>query len=275
MIAPSRADTVMRNLGSASGAASSGTPPLAPVDETSALAKQAQGQFNRTEKSKPAHSLEPYEQPVRRPVTLAKRGEPVSPSAKVPSAQSRITGEPALAQYTREHAERRLLSLWKVGHRPPKRDYCESVTGYGLRCLVSNDGLPGLIRLNRPAMMRINVTGQPAYAVATKISNESVLLEVLGRQHSINAAKLDSIWDGQFTLLWQRPDSVDRNITPGTRGSRVLWLRRTLDQIEGTVTEGLRYDSSLVARLSPDGIVGDQTLILLQNQLAKVTKPSA
>jgi general secretion pathway protein A len=177
-----------------------------------------------------------------------------------------------------EYAQRKLLSLWGVEKElPANRGFCESVRSEGFECLREGSGIDGLNLYNRPAVISITVGNTESFAVVTKSTPESLMLDVVGREHTIPAAAIPNVWDGKFLLLWKTNDVFDGIISQGETGQQVAWLRHSIDKIEGTETAGDWFDAELVARvkqfqrtagLVPDGIVGPRTYMVLKNKLA-------
>ena len=206
------------------------------------------------------------------PATKKFQPPPAKRSMTVPPDQS-------LADYTRRYAERKLLSMWGVTNTESAGlDFCQGVVRHGLNCLNEASGLPGLYLYDRPAILYLKIGDVSSYAVVLNASPESVVLDVLDREHVIPASALRDVWDGNFLLLWKTTGNIDAYLAQGASGPSVVWLRRAIDKVEGTNTIGTVYDEALVARvrqfqrkvgLAPDGIVGPRTLILLQNKLAE------
>jgi len=228
----------------------------------------------------PATPAEP--QPVAQSAVVA--SAPPAPAAKrfqPPAAKRSRTVPPdqSLADYTRRYAERKLLSMWGVTNTESAGlDFCQGVVRHGLNCLNEASGLPGLYLYDRPAILYLKIGDVSSYAVVLNASPESVVLDVLDREHVIPANALRDVWDGNFLLLWKTTGNIDAYLAQGASGPSVVWLRRAVDKVEGTNTIGTVYDEQLVARvrqfqrkvgLAPDGIVGPRTLILLQNKLAE------
>jgi general secretion pathway protein A len=184
----------------------------------------------------------------------------------------------SLIDYTRRYAERKLLSIWGIAEAEPTGlDFCRNVSGFGLQCLSESSGLAGLNRYDRPAILFLTIGDVSSYAVLVKASPSQVVLDVLDREHVIPADALADVWNGSFLLLWRKPSGVEGNLGLGAAGQPVVWLRRAIDRIEGVTTSGNVFDEQLFDRvkqfqrdvgLTPDGIVGPRTLILLQNKLA-------
>lgn len=204
---------------------------------------------------------------------------PRSSRSQPPLAAATPAPQQSLADYTRSYAERKLLSMWGIAENESMGpDFCQVAGRHGLRCHNESSGLPGLYRYDRPAIIFLTIDNVSSYAVVLKASTADVVLDVLGREHVIPASSLADVWDGSFLLLWKQPQGVGNYLKEGATGPSALWLRRAVDRIEGTSTTGNTYDADLVARvkrfqrsvgLTPDGIVGPRTFILLQNKLAE------
>ena len=81
--------------------------------------------------------------------------------------------------------------------------------------------------------------------------------------------------DLSVRVIWKPPALDQVPLRPGMRGKDVLWLRERLGEIEGdgTPASGNQvYDAELMRRvvvfqrvesLTPDGIVGEETLVRL------------
>jgi general secretion pathway protein A len=90
-------------------------------------------------------------------------------------------------------------------------------------------------------------------------------------------AALDSLWSGDYLLIWQPPPMGATVIRPGSSGEAVRWLRKLLAQVPdlGFTDNGSgRFDSSVKsavqrfqtqAGLEVDGLAGPRTLIRLTN----------
>lgn len=252
-----------------------GAAAAAPVVETGASAEEARG---NTVEARPAAADAAREDPVVPPDAMAAEPPPARTDVAA-TGRNRVAPNQSLSDYTRQYAERKLLSMWGVSAaQTGGLDFCRDAAVHGLSCLSESSGLPGLYRYDRPAILYLRIGDVSSYAVVMKASSQSVVLDVLDREHVIPADALREVWDGDFLVLWRRPGEVERNLALGAAGRAVVWLRRALDLIDGSSTTGDFFDEQLLARvkrfqaeqgLSPDGIVGPRTLILLQNRLAK------
>lgn len=187
-----------------------------------------------------------------------------------------------LTGYTQKFAERKLLSMWGVEAEPPAGvGFCRFAQRNGLNCLTEERGLPFLYVYNRPAMISMKVGDLYSYAVVIKASPDNIVVDVLGREHSIPADVLPSVWDGRALILWRGSDAFAGELVQGDRGRKVGALRQLIDKIEGKSTSGNVYDAELVARvkrfqsasgLKPDGIFGPRTHMVMQNKLAELNR---
>ena len=98
--------------------------------------------------------------------------------------------------------------------------------------------------------------------------------------------EIERFWDGPFTMVWKAPVTGPLPLQPGTRGRDVLWLRQQLTAIDGassSASGSQLYDDELKRRvvtfqqsesLTPDGIVGEETLIRLAAVAQRGSGPS-
>jgi general secretion pathway protein A len=149
---------------------------------------------------------------------------------------------------------------------------CEAARAEGLRCLLRTGSWNRLRRYNLPAILELTgPAGSRHFVAAVALAEETVTLAVGGRELRVPLREVESLWDGDFTLLW-RPPVGTAPLVPGMRARDVDWLRRRLAAIDGgpaTAASRELYDRELKARvvsfqksrsLDPDGIVGEDTL---------------
>ncbi len=156
---------------------------------------------------------------------------------------------------------------------------CEQARAQGLRCLSQRGSWRRLRAHDRPAMLDlVREDGTHARALVSRWPQGEPPVIVLGdRPWRIPAEALDRWWYGDFVILW-RPRSTHTLLRPGDRGPDILWVRRQLSRLFGAevlhAEDPQRFDPALAeavrrfqaARgLKPDGIIGAQTLIHLNN----------
>ncbi len=171
-----------------------------------------------------------------------------------------------------------LLRLWGVrGFSPAEEWGCQYAEKNGLRCLSAASGMAALRRLNRPVVLRLRGNqGGKSFVVLAADHGRWLDLRLAGRQWRVSPADLAQHWQGAYILVWRPPEGYGDSIRPGYHGPMVKWLAERLALIDGEeynkqAGEAV-YDSGLVRRvrrlqfrynLIPDGIVGKETIILL------------
>jgi len=178
-----------------------------------------------------------------------------------------------------------LLRLWGLKGFPPAEEWgCQYAEKHGLRCLSAASGMAALRRLNRPVVLRLRGDqGGNSFVVLAADHGRWLDLRLDGRQW--RAADLAQHWQGAYILIWRPPAGYGDSIRPGYRGPMVKWLAERLALIDGEEYNKQAgravYDSGLVRRvrrlqfrynLIPDGIVGKETIILL-NTLTRAGGP--
>ena len=139
--------------------------------------------------------------------------------------------------------------------------------------------LPALIELTAPDASK-------HWALVTRLSGDTVTLDLGGQEQTLPLASVDRFWLGDFLLLWKPPQLNARLIAPGNRSRDVIWLRQQFDRLDGRTlpaSDQSLYDEALKQRvisfqrsrlLRPDGIVGEQTLIHLSAAVRNVAVPA-
>lgn len=176
-----------------------------------------------------------------------------------------------------------LLRLWGVsGFSPAEQRGCQYAEKHGLRCLSAASGMAALRRLNRPVVLRLRGDkGGKFFMVLAADHGRWLDLRLEGRKWKVSPADLAQHWQGSYILIWRPPEGYEDSIRPGYRGPMVKWLAERLALIDGEEYNKpageAAYDSGLVRRvrrlqfrynLIPDGIVGKETIILLNTLTA-------
>ncbi len=180
-----------------------------------------------------------------------------------------------------------LFDLWGLEYARGAQDSCSQAAAAGLACLVQRSSWNGLRQLNRPAILSlIDNDGESHQVVLTAIHGNSVDLSIGGVAVTHAASEVTDMWFGQFMLLWRPPGGVPVSLSPGSRGSDVAWLRKSLSAIDARYDSiAIRddvYDSELESvvrqfqkdnRLAVDGLAGRQTLIIINSLLGPDGSP--
>jgi len=164
---------------------------------------------------------------------------------------------------------------------------CEAGRSMGLECFSKTGSWNKLRRFDLPAVLKLDVPSAGKHSVAlVALGEETATLALGGQEYTFPLGEVDQFWDGEFTLLWKAPPFGSRMLALGMRGEDVEWLRRRLDEMDGTETKVPRpdiYDQTLQQRvrnfqrsrsLVPDGVVGEETLAQLSLAMRDPGTPS-
>jgi general secretion pathway protein A len=155
-------------------------------------------------------------------------------------------------------------------------DYCVFANDLGLHCLVER-GSWGLLRqYNRPVIMGLIASDGQSVPVVLQHLDDRVAELIIGNElFRLAIGEVDRYWFGDFTLLLQSPPNGHLLLKTGDRNPDVVWLRQLLEeaqQVKLPVNDPQYFDIPLLNQvmgfqrsrgLTPDGVVGKQTLIQL------------
>jgi general secretion pathway protein A len=155
-------------------------------------------------------------------------------------------------------------------------EYCVFAIDMGLSCLVEQ-GSWGLLRqYNRPVIMELYASDGQSVPVILQHLDDSVAELMIGAElFRLAIGEVDRYWLGDFTLLLKSPPNGHLLLKAGDRNPDVAWLRQLLEraqQVKLPATDPQYFDSPLLKQvidfqrsrgLTPDGVVGKQTLIQL------------
>ncbi len=168
-----------------------------------------------------------------------------------------------------------LFKQWNIIYNPEEDGFaCEFAQKHDLRCLHKRGNLRSLLLLNRPAVLQLfDDQNQKFYATLISLKGETANLAIGSETKEVSVKDIDSHWLGGYTLLWQIPPNYQGDVLPGKQNTLVPWLDKHLAFIQGMTIQPLgniEFDDELVQHvkkfqlakgLTPDGIVGTQTLI--------------
>ena len=170
--------------------------------------------------------------------------------------------------------------------KPGASAACDQAQVQGLSCLYQKGTLSHLRRLNRPAILSlIDASGDEFQMVLAALDDEAATLLADGKSYPIAFDDLAEYWYGDHLLVWQPGEGAGTDIAPGTRGDGVVWLRRSLAEIDGEPAPARIsdvYDRALEERvrayqrerrLTVDGIVGAQTQVVINTELGAPGTP--
>jgi len=155
-------------------------------------------------------------------------------------------------------------------------DYCVFANDLGLHCLVEQ-GSWGLLRqYNRPVIMGLIANDGQSVPVVLHYLDDRVAEMIIGNElFRLAIGEVDRYWLGDFTLLLQSPPYGHLLLKARDRNPDVAWLRQLLEvaqQVKLPANDPQYFDIPLLNQvmdfqrsrgLTPDGVVGKQTLIQL------------
>ncbi len=179
-----------------------------------------------------------------------------------------------------------LLALWGAELKSDAGTACEQAAAQELACLFQKGSWNNLRRLNRPVILELIDDGGNEHQVVLKSLGEDWGELSFGTESvQVSLEEISKFWFGDHLLLWKPPLNQVRQLSPGMRDEAVQWLRSSLTQINGAAPrpeDPLLFDPALEAqvrayqrerRLNVDGLVGVQTQILINTDLAAPDTP--
>jgi len=203
------------------------------------------------------------------------------PAATVVEKIEKIAPPPDLIKQlqttTTDNAFATLFNLWGLDYSNlTGENVCQQAATQKLACLIRTGTWDKLRRFNRPAVIEL-VTDKGAryHVVVTHLQDEIATLAIEGKSFELPLNEINQYWLGQFLLLWQPPMLPIGTLNVGASNKSVIWIRKHLDIIEGGNTQHFskHFNYMLKERiiafqrlysLNPDGVVGEQTMLILQ-----------
>lgn len=202
------------------------------------------------------------------------------PQAALASFTSELTANTLERLAMREEvALRVLLRRWGLTIQDlGGGDPCARALALGLRCERERGRLSNVRYFDRPVLLRVGDRGgEPRYLALGGLDLDYATLDLESGAELVPAAELESIWSGDYTVVWRPPPSGAPLIGPGASADSVQWLRRLMAEVpDGGLAylDSGRFDAALAGALkefqrsrglAPDGIAGPRTLIQLHN----------
>jgi general secretion pathway protein A len=120
----------------------------------------------------------------------------------------------------------------------------------------------------------VTENGEQHHVVVTRLQDKTATLNFSGELFECPLAEINNYWLGQFLILWHPPTLPVPVLKAGVSHEAVVWIKKHLDHIEGKRgEESSLFNKSLKQRiiafqrqqgLVSDGVVGEQTLLMLQ-----------
>jgi general secretion pathway protein A len=185
-----------------------------------------------------------------------------------------------------------LATYWKVPPVPENESLNQvnrmdrALLDGGLRLYRFSGNLGVLLRIDYPAVLELTLPGIPGKRFIALVGreNEKLFVEppVAGRR-SFSFNEIEKHWSGRALLLWRDPLNLLASVSPGSRGSSIRQLQDLLREA-GTTSSPLTgiFDGDTVLAvkefqssrgIEQDGLVGDQTLMLLYGSINRFEVP--
>jgi general secretion pathway protein A len=208
----------------------------------------------------------------------------VAPAVDTPKPRPMLSALLDAKTQDRDAAFAPLFAAWGEDYAARRSEPgCEFARRAGLRCLMKTGTWKVLRRLDLPAMLTLTTpNGDSHYATMTALHDDAATLDVAGERVSFPLTEIDRFWDGAFVALWRTPGLTSADLRPGMSSRDVAWLRQQLPSAS-TPERTTVYDDELKRRvvafqrangLTPDGIVGDETLVRLTAMATDARMPS-
>ncbi len=231
----------------------------------------------------PLDQIEKVEALVTDPQTSTEQQEAVKEEAEVAVSQVPLSplewpaDEPVASSVATAYTA--LLSTWGIDYVPEdEASACAIAESHNLRCLSRQGSFDSLLGLNRPAVLNLYDSNGQNFHAAFISYHDHVAELVLGSTHKfISVNDFKGHWNGDYSLLWEKPDGYLTAVRPENNAVNVAWLDKKLAIIQDRPASSkvpVLYDEILVSQvkqfqfeksLVPDGIVGPQTIIHLNS----------
>jgi general secretion pathway protein A len=186
-------------------------------------------------------------------------------------------GEPLAASLVMSYQA--LFDSWDIADVPVDIASAYVIAeAYNLGYLNQQGSFGSLLALNRPAVLSLyDDEGKRFYAAFISCEDQTAELVIGSKRTRVSIADFKKSWNGEYSLLWEKPAGYSTAIEPENQTANVDWLDKKLAIIQerpARLKTPVRYDDDLVSQvkqfqfdrdLVPDGIVGPQTIIHLNS----------
>jgi len=173
-----------------------------------------------------------------------------------------------------------LFTLWGAEFDTSKSRACDYAQEFQLYCLFQKGSLAQVQRLDRPVILTLRDSeGGLHQVVLAQIDQSSAVIDVGSEKLKVPLNDVIELWYGEYLLLWQPQIGAVKSFYPGLRDPDVTWLRESLATIQGNPIDPMDseyFDDNLESRvkdyqvtrrLNVDGLVGQQTQIVINSDL--------
>ncbi|MBU0680702.1 MAG: AAA family ATPase [Proteobacteria bacterium] len=186
-------------------------------------------------------------------------------------------GEPLAASLVR--AYQALFDSWGIADVPVDIASAYVIAeAHNLGYLNQQGSFGSLLALNRPAVLSLyDENDKRFYAAFISYQDQTAELVIGSKRKRVSIDDFKKSWNGEYSLLWEKPAGYSTAIAPENQAANVDWLDKKLAIIQerpASLKTPVLYDNALVSQvkqfqfdrdLVPDGIVGPQTIIHLNS----------
>ncbi len=122
--------------------------------------------------------------------------------------------------------------LWGTSLGP--KEPCLEAREHSLQCYrTPRMTVNGLRQLDRPAALRLQLTGQGSgYVLATAITETAVELSSGSQRWRMPLTALSSVWTGYYVTLWRTPPGQKGRLNNGFIGPAAQWMEKSLNTLQ-------------------------------------------
>jgi len=223
------------------------------------------------------------EQQASAKIPLQSQPNPVTP-IKQPVKQPAAEIKPHFLDYledpslTMENAFRQLFNLWQIDITASHGIPCADAAKQELSCFAHRGHWSLIDLFDRPVILEFPLrSGSKRHVTLVSIKEDQAILSLNGKRVTFSIPEILPYWNGFYLLLWKPRYQDAMLLTPGITHPAVGWVRSILNPGIDTLprTQNVDYfDETLKQKvmefqnwngLKPDGFVGPQTLIILDN----------
>lgn len=159
---------------------------------------------------------------------------------------------------------------------------CWQASKNGLHCeTLEARTWTDFLAINRPAVLTLNTpTRHEAFVTVVAIEHNTASAWIDGELVSVSLDELGTLWTGEYTIAWARPEMFETAIGLGSSGPLVDWLAERFSRLDGqdkplakgSFNKALEERVKLFQRhygLADDGLAGMQTLLRLGEALGE------
>lgn len=212
--------------------------------------------------------------------TPTEEAKPAKVSSGAPTAQP-LT----LSGNNPNYLAQQLARQWQLDATNINREnLCQSLSS-DVACISGRGNWRLLQLIDRPALVTLNKGSSLVEVLLLSSVNETATVLVGNGPQVVALSQLLGLWNGSYTALYRNSSGSDL-IEPGKSDDSVAWLRKRISMADGlpvvTGAKASLYDTPLRLRVEdfqtrygvvPDGLVGAQTLALLDNLQPAIGTP--